>query len=480
MLEKGILTQAEYDSALADIGPSTGDRAAGATSLVVGKWSTTVYGFAETDLILDSTESFNDIAGNGQVARPDGPLPIPANEQNTYPGNHGRTQMSVRNSRLGLRLRAPETHGVRASGLIEADFEGYLPTPSATAGPTESQFFSNPSLRIRHAMLKLETPIVDVLVGQYWDLFGWQNVYHPNSVQIQGLPGELYSRDAQIRLTRAFRSKAAELEIAVAARRPPSRDSQIPEGQGGLRIAFPWWSGVTTTGATATGVMPASLAVTGDLRQFTVPEFSQTPTRTVSLTTGALAVDAFIPVIPQRRTDAGNALSLTGEFVTGSAISDLYTGQNFGLTFPTIANTSAVEMSTPLPYPQDVDNGMVVYDTKGNLHGIQVTTFIVGAQYYLPALKGRVWVSGNFARVQSGNIAQFTRNVTTDPTDQTVSQYAANVGVRKAEDFFDGNLFWDVVPGARLGFEYANFNDQYVDGVHAINNRYQLSGYFIF
>ncbi len=44
----------------------------------------------------------------------------------------------------------------------------------------------------------------------------------------------------------------------------------------------------------------------------------------------------------------------------------------------------------------------------------------------------------------------------------------------------DANVFWDVVPGARLGFEYANFNDQYVDGVHAINNRFQFSGFFIF
>jgi hypothetical protein len=396
--------------------------------------------------------------------------------------------MSVRNSRIGLQMRAPETHGVRLSGLVETDFEGYLPTPSATSGPTQSQFFTSPTMRLRHAYLKLETPIVDVLVGQYWDLFGWQNLYHPSSVEIQGLVGELYSRDPQIRVSRAFKTSAVQLEIAAAARRPPSSDSQIPEGQGGVRIAFPWWTGVTTTGATSTSVMPASIAVTGDLRQFSVPEFSLVPTQTVSLSTEALAVDAFIPVIPQKSVEHGNALSINGEFVTGSGISDLYTGLTMGLTFPSLSNTTGLPETaagaTPT-YPQDVDNGMVNFVVNqttpalSTLQAIQLTTFLVGLQYYLPAVGGRVWLSGNFARTQSSNVAQFTQpeNVM---VQAGTSIYAFNGAVRKAENFFDVNLFWDVVPGARLGLEYANFNDEYVDGVHAINNRFQGSGFFIF
>ena len=56
----------------------------------------------------------------------------------------------------------------------------------------------------------------------------------------------------------------------------------------------------------------------------------------------------------------------------------------------------------------------------------------------------------------------------------------SNAQVVTSEDFFDVNLFWDIISGARLGLEYANFNDQYVDGVHALNNRFQLSGFFIF
>jgi hypothetical protein len=484
MRDKGIITQAEYDSAMADIAASTGDRAADAVSLVVGKWSTTIYGFAETDVINDSTQSFNDTPGNALVARPNGVPPFAANLQNTYAGNHGRTQMSIRNSRLGLRLRAPEYHGVRVSGVLETDFEGYLPTPSATTGPTESQFFSSPALRIRHAFVRVETPVVDLLVGQYWDLFGWQNVYHPNSVQPQGLPGELYSRDAQIRLSHAFQNRAISVEIAVAARRPPSRDSQMPEGQGGLRIALPFWTGLTTTGATATEIMPASIAVTGDVRQFTLPEFSSTPTQSVSLTTQAVAVDAFIPVIPARHGHEANSLSLTGEFVTGSGMSDLYTGLTGGITFPTYVNPTSVSQGQATTYPQDIDNGMVTYDLKGNLHPIQLTTFMAGLQYYLPFLDGHIWVSGNVARTQSHNISQFTRcsTMAMGCLENPMSSYypLSNAQVVTSEDFFDVNLFWQAVPGVRFGFEYANFNDEYGDGVHAINNRFVGSGFFIF
>src|SRR6185503_7726817 len=165
--EKGVITQAEYDSSVRDLAESTGSQAGDALTLVVGRWSTTMYGFVEADHIFDSTESFNDGAGNGQVARP-----------GTYQGDHSRLMFGVRNSRIGFRLRAPEYHRVRVSALLEMDFLGNQPP-----GVTEAAFFTNPGFRIRHFNLKMETPIVDVLVGQYWQLFGWQSIYQPNTVE---------------------------------------------------------------------------------------------------------------------------------------------------------------------------------------------------------------------------------------------------------------------------------------------------------
>jgi hypothetical protein len=498
MRDRGTITQAEYDAALKDMANTTGEKVAGdSPSLVVGKWSTTLYGFAEADFIHDSTESFNDLAGNAQVQRATLTPAQQGNGLNTYAGNHGRTQFSIRNSRLGLRIRAPEISHVRVSGMIEMDFLGSVPAPNAGASPStytsgsasENTFFTSPSLRIRHAMMRIETPIVDVILGQYWDLFGWQGVYQPNSVEIQGLPGELYSRDPQLRISKTLANDSVSLEIALAAMRPPARDSQVPEGQGGIRLALPFWKGVVTNAATATSVMPFSIAVTGDYRHFSVPEMSQIPVNDISLDTYAGAVDVFIPVIPAKHVEDGNALSITGEAVTGSGMADLYTGLTGGITFPVLANQTALN---PAPtYPQNIDNGLVNFcpiapgipagctGNAGSLVGIQWQTLMVGAQYYLPGVGGRVWVSGNFSYQRSPNAADFTR-----PTAATTPQanyYGSTVyQVRQSEYFADGNVFFQITPAARLGAEYAVFNDQYVDLQRAVNTRIQASGWFIF
>ena len=59
---------------------------------------------------------------------------------------------------------------------------------------TETAFYVNPALRIRHAWFKIETRIVDLLFGQYWNLYGWQPYFFPNTVDLQGLPGQVFSR----------------------------------------------------------------------------------------------------------------------------------------------------------------------------------------------------------------------------------------------------------------------------------------------
>jgi hypothetical protein len=521
--DRGVITAAEYEAALKDMANSTGSVLAGdSPSLVVGKWSTTIYGFAETDFIHDSTQSFNDLAGNAQVQRSSLTAAQQGFDLNTYMGNHGRTQFSIRNSRLGLRIRAPEISGVRVSGIVETDFLGSVPTPSPSPGvsytssppstsastyttgsASEQTYFTSPSLRIRHAMMRIETPVVDFIIGQYWDLFGWQGIYQPNSVQIQGLPGELYSRDPQLRLSKTLANDSVSFEVAVAALRPPARDSQMPEFQGGLRLALPFWKGVTTNGATATSVMPFSIAVTGDYRHFQVPGITTvagmpttpSPNGTIddiSLDTYAAAVDIFIPVIPAKHV-GDHALSLTGEAVMGSGIANLYSGLTGGITFPVFYNSADV---VPAPvYQQDVDNGLVDFcpiaqgvpanptsSCKGNvgsLVGVQWDTLLVGLQYYLPGVDGRLWLSGNFSYEYSPNSVDFARpSFTFSPM---ANYYGSTVyQVRKAEYFVDGNVFFQITPAARIGAEFAVFNDEYVDGVHAVNDRAQLSGFFIF
>ena len=326
MRDKGVITEAEYESALRDIGESTGAHAADANSLVIGKWSTTMYGFVEADNIYDSTRSFSDLAGNGQVARP-------LDHGGSLAGERGRFTDSVRNSRIGFRMRAPETEGgIRTSAMLEMDFLG-TQLPIGSGQPyfgSEGAFFTNPTFRVRHFNLKVETPVVDFLVGQYWQLFGWQSSYHPNTVEIQGVPGQIYSRTPQIRVSKTMKSEDVTFELAAAATRPVERDSGYPDGQGGLRLALNKWTAVQTTGATGTTVSPLSVALTGYVRNVTVDEFAASPKSTKSRIGVGGAADAFIPVIPGSKEHKDNSLALNGELAFGEGSADFYTGLSGG------------------------------------------------------------------------------------------------------------------------------------------------------
>lgn len=481
--DKNVITQAEYDSALQEIGASTGDKnASDANTVVLGKWSTTFYGFVEADSIVDTTQSFSDVAGNGPVARPSPhPLPPPAIQSN-YAGDNGRTQFGIRNSRFGFRMRAPETHGVRTSGTLEIDFLGSQ-APIAYTSDTayrqsESSFFTNPTLRARHAFLKLETPVVDVLLGQTWALFGFQPFYQPNTVEIQGVPGEIYSRTPQIRFSKTLKTSAVSLEMALAANRPAMRDSMVPVGEAGARLAIEKWRGMKTNGATATQLVPASIAVSVDGRQYVVPEFQPLPKNNVNRTSGAIAFDAFVPVIPAREDKRGNALSLTGQVSTGSGYADVFTNLTGGLSMPHVPNTTG--LNPPPVYPQNVDDGLLVYDLSGQLHPIQWTSFLIGAEYYLPGLDGKAWLSANYSRMVSPNSHFYARPPSNTLPDPQSAYFVPAEQVRDSLDWFDVNVFADVTSAARLGFEYANFHDHYVDGVSAIDHRFQLSGFFLF
>jgi hypothetical protein len=458
MKEKGLLSEAEYEGALRDLTESTGAQAAEQNTVVFGRWATTLYGFVEADSIYDSTRSFNDLAGNAQVARAD-----------TEAGQNPRFTMGARNSRIGFRVKAPELpSGIRTSAMLEMDFLGtQLPVGNSGQGyqGTEGAYFTNPTFRVRHMNLKVETPVVDILMGQYWQLFGWQSAYNVNTVEIQGVPGEVYARTPQIRISKTLKAEPLVVELAVAASRPFQRDAGTPDGQAGLRLAIDSWTGMQTVGSTGTQIAPLSVAVTGLYRHVAVDNWVAAPTYTNSLSMGAFAIDGFVPIIPGSKQKKGNSLSLTGEFARGSGFADMYTSLTGGAGFPSVPAPAGSPAGTAAtPFAADIDNGIVTYDANGVLHSIDWQSYMIGAQYYFPGVDGKLWLSGNYSHMFSDNIAQ----------------YGTATKLTSVYDWFDVNLFVDPVPALRLGVEYANFNTQYVDGQHAINHRAQLSGFFIF
>ncbi|HEY4220950.1 MAG TPA: hypothetical protein VGO62_06395 [Myxococcota bacterium] len=415
---------------------------------VISKFDLTLYGFAELDSIFDSTQSLNDLAGNPVIAK-----------AGTYAGDHGRVTFSVRNSRIGFKLKAPAVLGIKSSATIEADFFGNQPGSPNTA-ISEGAFFANPGLRVRHAYLKLESDVVDVTLGQTWNLFGWQPYFFPNTADLQGLPGQLFQRTPQIRVSHTFKTDPVNIEIAAAANRPAQRDAAVPDGVGGVRVFLNDVTGYHTITATTSQVDALALGISGIARRFDVPEFKAAPKGDLQTVGYGVSADVFVPVIPASKSNHDNALSLMGEIVYGNGTSDGYAGFNAGASFPTLPNPAA---ASPAPaYIPDVDNGLLSFTPGGAPQTIQWSTALAGVQYYVPG--DMFWLSGTISYAQSDNVKDF----------------GAAAKVYDKMLFAEGSLWCDVTSAVRLGLAYDFYHDTFADDSDATNHRVQLSAFFIF
>jgi len=440
--EKGTISEAEYASALKDLGGIGGST--DPTTLVVSKFKVSLFGFAQADLEWDSTQSCQEYCSN-----------FPIQKSGTYKGDHNRAVFSPRDSRLGIRFAPPEEHGIRQSGLLEMDFFGPITT-------SEQGTWTNPVLRIRHAYYKLETPVVDIQVGQTGNLFGWASNYLVTGAQEPGLPGQMYQRTPQIRVSKVIRTDAVIAELAVAAERPVQMDSGLPEGVAGVRMQFPGWTGFHTLYLTTPLVQPASIAVTGDLRGFRIAEFSAAPKVAHARTGGGVAIDAFLPIVPATQASHDNAFALSGELVIGKGTSDMYT-----------ALSTASPGNPPIPaampggpagtYVPNFDAGFAAYDAMGNVELIQWTSYMVGAEYYPPGLDGRLGLFASYGHMQSSNASKFG-----DPTK-----------TRDHEDFFGSGFYVNPTKQTRVGLDFGFYGDHYVDGTSA-NNYSILSSSWLF
>jgi len=411
------------------------------------------FGFLEADYYYDTTRSYDDSMSTSLVARTD-----------DYDNTSGRTQFSLKSTRLGFGFDAPVIGSVAPTAVIEADFAGSQPSPPASS---ESTFFASPIFRVRHAYVKLQNPYVDVLMGHTFDVFGWQSYFDPS-----GLRNQLYSRNTQLRLSREFNSDGrVTFEVAASASRPVERDSGVPDGSGGVRVSFNGWQGIRTPGNERIVAMPMTFAVSGIVRQFKLNAYTPPPVQISNSAMGwGLSLDAFIPIIPAANfVDRGNRLALMCSYVKGTGIADLL-GVTGGAVFPYLFNPA---MTYPPPtYDANADPGLVTFDNHGLLHTIDWTAVRIGVQYYLPTT-GRWIFSANYTQAHSGNLAQLY------PTSGA-ARFNLQLHFADTSHYADAKLTYDVTPVVRVGLggQYTNF--VYVDGNSPHNLRIAASSIYLF
>jgi hypothetical protein len=431
LLKKNILTPSEYESAAAGLPPPEEGR-----SPLMGKWAASMYGFLELDGVGDSTQSFFEQMANNAVARPETPA-----------GNSARFTAGARNSRLGLKLTAPPWHHIRATGIVEIDFLGNALTPS-----TDSVVFTGAGPRFRHLAILIESPIVDVLVGQWWHLFGWQPNFFSNTVEIQGELAEVYGRGPQLRLSHLFRSVHTTVELAAAAELPVQRDVlQPPDLHLGVRLAINNWKGWRTSGQTGSRTDPMMFGVSGMMRRFTVPGILSLPglgSPSVSTYGWGVSLDALVPIIRGNAESRANALTFTASVMLSAGLQDQLSALSSGVSFP-------------MGFKTDLANGLVGFGSDGTLHAVEWASARAALQYYLPP-SGNVWVSLDAARLSSTNVTALGSK----------SFRLAWLG--------SVNLFVNVVPSVRVGAAYELMWQQYTDGQVARNHRVLVSAFYLF
>jgi len=308
---------------------------------------------------------------------------------------------------------------------------------------------------------------VDVLAGQYHDLFGWGGAgFYPNSVAFLPLLGQIYHRNPQFRISKTLKSAAVDFEIAVAAVRPVQRDSGVPDFQGGLKVNVNGWQGAAAPGASRPVAAPLSVGVSGLTRRFSVADFSQVPGNPQKASGWGVAGNLFLPVIPGSADDLSNALSVTAEYTTGSGISDMYTGLTGGVTFPGLPNpTNAEQVPT---YTPNIDPGIVTFDGSNVVAPVKWTAVVLNGHYHLPIGHGRkLWVSGTYSTLKSNNALALTP-----------SQGRAYVWDKG--QYYDANVWWGVTPAVQIGVSFQHSEQTYGDGVVAHNNRGEGAFYLFF
>jgi hypothetical protein len=419
--EIGATTTGKVDSPEAEADPKAKDN-----HPIYGKrtdWSLETYGYARFDAIIDSTQSFDD-----------GLQPWLIQRAGTYRGDHARALFTARDSRVGWKVKAPEYHGLKTSAVIELDFYGL----TISDAKKHDQVVFGP-LRIRHAYAKLETPVVDVIAGQTYDVFGWGGTFYPATVGYLGVPGQIYHRNPQLRVQKVIDAGSLQLTAALAAMRPGQRDNGgFPDGQGGLKASLASWSGVSHSGFGPPQLTPISVGVSGMVRHFEVPVFKAEPgSEDESLNGYGFSAQVLLPVIPAKTLDdKRNALTLTGEFTLGSGIAEMHGGLDGGSRLPILVD---IGMGNPAPvYPQNIDPGLITFDRTLAAKTINWKAFVVGGQYHLPVGNGLLWLSGVYSRVWSDNVKELTPQPNWG-------------GIFTKEEYIDASLGIEITPALLIG-----------------------------
>ncbi len=198
-----------------------------ATAITKDGLQVTLGGFAELDFIGDSTRSFEEIIGNRPVLRSD-----------TLGGANSLYQTSPRNSRVTIDVRDPERNGIRTRFFGAVDFLSNEPAVGSQ-GASDMTLRTSPDVRIFQMYFQVESPAVDVKIGQDWSRFGFMSGYSRGQASVAVTPANMFNRWIQASVSKQlYVTDSLSLTPVFSVERPPQRDASLPSFVAGVQAAY--------------------------------------------------------------------------------------------------------------------------------------------------------------------------------------------------------------------------------------------------
>ncbi len=487
LLDKGIITQQEYDQAVEEEQRAKVEeerraqieqeqRLKEATTITKNGLKVKLGGFAEIDFIQDNTQSFEEIIGNRPVLR-----------STTVAGANSQFQTSPRNSRIWIDVRAPERDGIKSRFYGSIDFLGNEPAVGSP-GVSNLTLRTSPDARIFQMYFLVESPAVDVKIGQDWSRFGFMSEYSRGQVSVAAIPANLFNRWIQASVSKRLRlTDTLSLTPVFSVERPPQPTANLPSFVAGVQVAHHGLQAPYTGSSTGDiSLKPLSIQISGVGRRLeansggtTDPSGSQANLSSQTYVSGwGVSSSLFLPVLPSRDGERGNTAHVVMEGVTGAGISDMFNGLSWGICNPVCGNsTSNSGFGGPAFGQTNIDAGLAAVSSQsGKFEAIRTTSMMAHATYYLPD-QGRTWIGGGYGTIYSSNANQMTCTVSTAFCGGAV-RTLQNIYTR--DSTYYAYIFHDFTPEIRAALMTNWVRTTYADGAHAENHRIQLSFFWRF
>jgi hypothetical protein len=487
LLNKGIITQEEYDQAVQEEERAKVEeehRAKQANALTKNGLQVTLGGFAEFDFVSDNTQSFQEIIGNRPVLR-----------SNTVAGANSQFFTSPRSSRISLDVRAPERNGIKSHLFFSMDFLGNQPA-IGTSGVSEFSSMTSPDARIFQLFFVVESPVVDVKIGQDWSRFGFMSQYSRGQVSVAATPANLFNRWIQASLSKELPlTDILFLTPVFSVERPPQANGTLPSFVAGVQVAHHGLQAPYT--GTSTGevsLKPLSLQVSGVGRRLEANSGGPTNATTggqpnlssqTYVTGWGVSTSLFVPILPSKDGELGNTAHVVMEGVTGAGIADFFNGLSWGVCNPVCGNSATNSGFGGATFGQtNIDNGLAAVSSQtGKFEAIRTTSMMVHSTYYLPD-EGKTWIGGGYGTIYSSNADQMTCAGTL--TTGTTLAGSCGGAVRTSQSIYTRDstyyayIFHDFTAEIRAALMTNWVRTTYADGANAENHRIQLSFFWRF